>query len=346
MKFYLERYPANDRPAPVLVPRPEIAWEGGAVFNPGVVYDNGLFRMLYRTYPTVTTQSEQKRRDRPGYFLNNQKSWIGYAESTDGFSFTRRDTPFISPDMPYDCGGCEDPRITKIGDTFYITYTALDASLDEALPTRPGIRIALVTTKDFVTVTKHGIIGPPRRSKAAAFFPEPVAGGKTAFILTADSDSVLSHLALRYFDSLEQAMTLSEQGWEDFLATSQETASVKTAWWLDRGPELGGPPIKTDRGWLIVYAAEAMSATWTTAAALLDSENPHKLIARTPGSILQPATDYELNGLVKNVTFPSASVVVGDELYVYYGAADTVIGLARCKLNDLLDYIESFKNKT
>ena len=114
-------------------------------------------------------------------------------------------------------------------------------------------------------------------------------------------------------------------------------------WWLHRGPELGAPPIKTERGWLFIYSAESMSDSWIITAALTDKSEPHKLIARVSGYILQPVTEYERNGLVPNVTFPSAAIIVEDELYVYYGAADTVIGLATCKLNDLLDYLEESK---
>ena len=95
----------------------------------------------------------------------------------------------------------------------------------------------------------------------------------------------------------------------------------------------------------MIYSAESMSDTWTISAALLGLEHPDKVIARAPGLLLQAVTEYERVGIVDNVTFPSGAVVKGDELYVYYGAADTVIGLATCKLNDLLDYLESFKGK-
>ena len=113
--------------------------------------------------------------------------------------------------------------------------------------------------------------------------------------------------------------------------------------WLHRGPELGAPPIKTDRGWLFIYSAESMSDTWTISAALTDLNEPHKLISKTPGFILQPTMAYEREGLVPNVTFPSAAVIVGEDLYVYYGCADTVIGLATCKLEDLLQHLDQFK---
>ncbi|MBX4198302.1 glycosidase [Candidatus Parcubacteria bacterium] len=344
MKFRLERYPNNKNSQPILTPRKDIEWEAAAVFNPSVVHNNGTFHMLYRTYTSETKELEQKEH-RPGFKLKHQISYIGYASSTDGINFKRRDTPFISPDQPYDKFGVEDPRITKIGDTFYITYTAIDKSLESKEKERPNVRIALASTKDFQAIEKHGIIGPPETSKAAAFFPEKVNGGKIGLLMTIASDSTNSHVALRYYDSMDEVVNQTDESWREFLSHSMDTAVLKTYWWLHRGPELGASPIKTDKGWLLIYSAEGMSHTWTTAAALTDLNEPHKLIARTPGYILEPVTDYEREGLVPQVTFPEAAVIVGDKLYVYYGGADTVIGLAMCNLQELLDYLENFKGK-
>jgi len=340
--FYLTRYPSGQEPRPIFTPRQNIAWESKAVFNPSVVYDNRLFHMLYRTSPVEMT-SDKPRINRPGMYYSHNVSHIGYASSTDGIHFAPKDIPFISPDQAYDRYGCEDPRISKIGDTFYITYTAIDRPLEDKInPAR--VRIALASTKDFLTIHKHGIIGPEKTSKAAAFFTEPVNGGKIALALTISSDSTNSHVAIRYYDSLEQAIQPSTEGWNTFLERSQETALLRTYGWLERGPELGAPPIKTDRGWLLIYSAESMASIWTITAGLADLHEPHKLIARAQGYILQPVTIYEREGVAPNVTFPSAAVVVGDELWVYYGAADTVIGLATCKYNELLDYLEQCKN--
>jgi len=339
-KFYLSRYPDNLHPKPILVPRADVSWEARAVFNPGVVKDGDMFHMLYRTYPAETIPTTP-RGNRPGDIFAHRVSYIGYASSTDGKIFERNDVPFIAPDMPYDAYGCEDPRIVKINDTFYITYTAIDAPLDVP-DVSPNIRIALATTKDFVTVEKHGIIGPPTKSKAAAFFSESVYGGRIGLALTISSDSVNSHVAVRYYDSMDDVLTASPESWDAFLATSMDTAVLSTYWWLHRGPELGAPPIKTDRGWLFIFSAESMSDSWTISAALTDLDEPHKLIARAPGHILQPAGPYERDGIVPNVTFPSGVAVVEDELYVYYGGADTVIGLATCKVNDLLDHLGEF----
>lgn len=342
MYFRLERYPDNAHAEPILEPRPELDWEAKAVFNPSVVRDGEIFHMLYRTYPRML-ENWTLRIDRPGYTFKNQVSSIGYAKSMDGIHFERLDRPVIAPSEPYDRYGCEDPRVTKLGDTFYITYTAIDAPIDERpIPieqkTVPNVRIALASTKDFVTFEKHGIVGPPVKSKAAALFPELI-DGKVALALTINSDSQNSRVALRYFDSIDELLHPDTDRW---LAFMNEPANVvlKTQWWLQRGPELGAVPVKTDRGWLLIYSAEAMANTWTISAALLDLADPSKLLARMPGYILQPATPYEVDGLVPCVTFPEGAVVVGDELYVYYGCADTCIGLARCKLNDLLAELE------
>jgi predicted GH43/DUF377 family glycosyl hydrolase len=339
MKFHLQRYPSNEAPEPILLPRKDVEWEAKGVFNPSVIYDQGKFIMLYRTYPKSLEMGEP-RLIRPGFNFKNQISYIGYADSDDGVHFERRDTPFIAPDQPYDAFGCEDPRITKIDDTFYITYTAIDSPINE----RKGnlhVRIALATTKDFKTLEKHGIIGPDVESKAAAFFPEQVNDGKIGFIMTANSDSVNSEIVVRYFDSIQEATSSTFSEWDEFFATSKPT--LQSAWWLQRGPELGAAPIKTDKGWLLLYSAESMSHSWTISAALTDLKEPHVFLARVPGCILEPVTIYEREGLVDNVTFPSGAVVKEGKLYVYYGAADTVIGLATCDLNELLDYIETFK---
>lgn len=339
MKFGLQRYPSNENPKPILEARKEISWEAKAVFNPTVIKDGAVFRMLYRTYPSNLEQGAPRLK-RPGFYFKNQISYIGYAQSTDGINFESRDLPLISPDTDYDTFGCEDPRMTKIGDIFYITYTAIDSPMNDP-DKKPNIRIALASTKDFKTVTKQGIIGPATRSKAAALFPETVKGDKIALALTISSDSAKSRISIRYYDSIEEVAHQSSVEWDNFL--ENDVPVLQTQQWLHRGPELGAVPIKTDSGWLLIFSAESMSDTWTISAALLDKNDPSKLLARAPGYILQPVTSYELNGLVPNVTFPEGAVIVGEYLYVYYGCADTVIGLATCKLKDLLDYLDRYK---
>ena len=328
-EFLLTRYPSELEPRPILSPRKEVLWEAKAVFNPTVIETEGKYVMLYRTYPDTLAETEL-RLYRPGSKFTGNVSFIGIAESENGSDFVGGKVPFIEPSESYDAFGCEDPRVTKLDEYFYITYTAIDAPLWKKDKT-PNIRIALARTKDFVNVEKMGIVGPIVKSKAACVWPERV-NGRIGFAYTENADSGNSSVKIKYFDSVEQILT--ESNWED-----GETI-IKTEPWLHRGPELGAVPIKTVEGWLMIFSSESMTDTWSISAALFELNNPQKMIGRTKGFILEPATDYERNGLVPNVTFPSGAVLVKDEIWVYYGAADTVVGLATGKTADLLKAIK------
>ena len=106
-----------------------------------------------------------------------------------------------------------------------------------------------------------------------------------------------------------------------------------------RGPELGAAPIRTDEGWLLLFSNESMGRQWTVGAALLDLNNPTKLLGRTSGRILEPMLPWEVDGMVPVVTFPSGAVINQGLVRLYYGAADACIGLAEVPLTDLLDHI-------
>lgn len=326
--FLLTRFPSESNPKPILIPRKEVSWEGGAVFNPTVICANGKFIMLYRTFPSNLRDGES-RLYRPGHKLINNISFIGIANSRNGKEFTCRDEPFIKPSEVYDMYGCEDPRVTKFEDYFYITYTAIDAPLWKKYK-KPNVRIALARTKDFVTVEKLGIVGPTVKSKAACIWPERI-NNKIGFAYTEYADSTNSSIKIKYFDSVNQLLETDD--WSDGLTM------IGAERWLHRGPELGAVPLKTKGGWLLIFSSESMTDSWSVSAALFDLDEPQKMIGRSNGFMLESATDYERNGLVPNVVFPSGAVLVEDEIWVYYGAADTVIGLAMAKTDDLLKSI-------
>jgi predicted GH43/DUF377 family glycosyl hydrolase len=103
---------------------------------------------------------------------------------------------------------------------------------------------------------------------------------------------------------------------------------------------ISGPPIETKEGWLLLYhcvSRKTQPMTYYVAAALLDLKDPSKVLARRKVPILQPEMPYELNGQVNNVVFPCGAVVIGEDLFVYYGGADSVIGVATMKLAELLN---------
>lgn len=326
----LERHAGN----PILMRNPESPWEAGSVLNGTVTPGpDGLIRMLYRATNGVDF-------DVAGAYVSS----IGYAESKDGIHFERRPKPLISPDMPYEQGlGCEDPRVVQAGDDFYIYYTAV-----EGVPPDIKVRIALATTRDFETVVKHGIVGPAGApSKAATLLPEPV-NGQYIWYFTWCSDTPGATVMHVRFDSLEDVrkpprglVANAVEHYDDHavLMPGDRAELVKSR--VRRGPELGAPPIKTDRGWLLLYSNSDHEdePEWQISAVLLDLEQPWRVIAQTPEPLLTPETENELTGVVNRVTFPSGAIVLDGKLHVYYGSGDQGIGLATCDLAELLDYL-------
>lgn len=260
-------------------------------------------------------------------------SSIGYAESTDGIHFTRSEWPLIAPTEPYEIGlGCEDPRVTKIDDTYFLYYTAV-----KGIGKNKKIRIALATSRDFKTFTKHGIVGPDITSKAACLFPEKINGEYVLFY-TADADSKNSSIMIARFHSVGDVMNPPKNFMDrNTIQQYNENVVFKPPKHAFRGAEVGAVPMKTPKGWLFIYCSINTSdhPEWTISAALLDLKNPQKIIASTPEPILKPETDAEVTGVENNVTFPEGAVIVGEKLYVYYGSGDQGCCLATCSYTKL-----------
>ena len=109
--------------------------------------------------------------------------------------------------------------------------------------------------------------------------------------------------------------------------------------WEDSKIGSGPPPIKTKKGWLLIYHGVDKNLVYRVGAALLDLSNPSKVIGRTEKPLLEPEEPFEKNGYVKNVVFPTGSCIIDDQLYLYYGAADKVCCVATIKLDSLLEKI-------
>jgi len=315
----LVRYERN----PILQKNPDQPWEAGSVFNPTVwEHAPGKYGMLYRA------TNDTKPTEQQGYV-----SSIGLAWSTDGIHWDRQPEPLIKPDQSYeDSLGCEDPRITKLGDTYYIFYTAVSVPKP-----RHQVRIALATTKDFKAVQKYGVIGPDNSSKAASLFPEPIEG--KYLLLWADQAGSDSRIILTRFDSLEQLEHTKPIDWTAE-QIDQDLLKIPPAG-IFTDQEVGATPIKTSDGWLFIYSGFSKEPRWTICAALLDLAGPSRVLASTPEPLLLPETDAEKTGVVNNVCFPEGALVIGDELYVYYGSGDQGICLATCKLADLLGNLKA-----
>ena len=309
---------------PIIVPTKENLWESVATFNCCPVVDEKEIHCLYRAVGTSESVGEGGR----------DISTIGYCHSKDGIHFTDR-RQFLRPELPWEKFGCEDPRVTKFEDGYFIFYTALGS-----FPFRPDtIRVGLAISKNLEAIEEKHLI-TPFNAKAMALFPERI-GGKIYAVLTANTDLPPSKIALASFDKIPDLW--STKYWEMWhQEIDQHTLDIRR--FPSDQVEVGAPPIKTDSGWLIIYSHIQNylggKAVFGVEALLLDLKNPKTVIGRTAGPILVPEEIYERFGQVPNVIFPSGALVRGKKLEIYYGAGDTTCAKAEVNLEK---FIESIK---
>lgn len=306
---------------PVLAPNEESDWEATCTYNGCLVKDKNKFHLLYRAL------SAPKRY----YHQDMEMSTIGYAESVDGLNFKNRRL-LITPENSWEQFGCEDPRVTRLDDKYYIFYTAISN-----YPTDPdGIKVGLAVTPDFSEITEKHLV-THFNSKAMTLFPQKI-NGKLAALLSVSTDRPPVRTALAFFN--QPAQIWSRDYWDNWLAKIDNYCLD-----LARKPgdhvEIGAPPIKTELGWLLIYSHVANygtpAAVWGIEAVLLDLADPAKIIGRTSEPLLVPKEEYERYGKVPNIVFPSGAYLNSDELWIYYGAADTTLCQARLKLADLIE---------
>lgn len=315
----LQRSPDN----PILVPDPANEWEHDGAFNGCVVFHDGTYHMVYRAL------SGEKRQNG----VNMRVSSVGYASSSDGIHFSNKRLLF-GPTEDWEIYGVEDPRITFFNEKFYIFYTALSTYPFSAF----GIKTAVAVTKDFQTFEKHPV--STFNAKAMALFPDLVKG-KMGALITMNTDLPPAKIAVAYFDREEDMW--SPYYWDE-LYENAGTHVINLLRDIRDQVELGSAPIKTKDGWLVLYSyiTDYLSneKKFGIEAVLLDLDHPRHIIGRTKDSLLNPQADYELRGDVPNVIFPSGGMIKDDELYMYYGAADTRVALATCKVEDLLNELK------
>jgi predicted GH43/DUF377 family glycosyl hydrolase len=260
----------------------------------------------------------------------NGISSIGYAAiSSDMKTAERPDQPILAPSEPWEELGCEDARITCVRDTYYALYTAYS---------RRGPRIALASGSDLNRFTKIGVIGPDLCDKDAALFPETIRG-KLAMIHRIEPSIQIAYFDNPQFEKLSDP-TLRSQYWTEYLRDLDAHTTMKPReWWENRKIGIGPPPIRTPEGWLMIYHGIDDNYVYRAGAALADLDEPQRIIARSRTPILEPREPYEKSGFVPDVVFPQAAVVLDGNLYVFYGAADTVSCVATACLDELLGWL-------
>jgi beta-1,2-mannobiose phosphorylase / 1,2-beta-oligomannan phosphorylase len=313
-----QRYSKN----PILVPNKDNWWESKAVFNCSVSYDGNNVHMLYRAIGEYD------------YYISR----IGYASSTDGFQFNRRDNIAICQTEDYEKNGMEDPRITQIEDKIFITYVVIS----DYVKNHPKIYSALTVTKDYYNFAKLGIITSNfDNNKDVIFFPEK-------FNLGYNSSKNGSYLKLHRpsnssesnsnFQSIKPSIWLSISD-SEFTLTESMLLLRPEQDWEELKIGAGPSPIKTKDGWLLIYHGVNNDKIYRVGAVILDLKDPRKVIARTKTPILEPIEKYERVGDVNNVVFPTGIVVMDRKLLLYYGGADKVCCVASANIDELIEFI-------
>jgi beta-1,2-mannobiose phosphorylase / 1,2-beta-oligomannan phosphorylase len=302
MKF--QRHPNN----PILLPDPTSAWECYNVFNPGVLYHDGLFHMYYRAQGL------------------DWISRIGYAVSPDGLHWNRLRDPLLSPGDAREDRGLEDARVVEIEGVFYMTYTAYSSQYQgSGKPTHSGggILPMVARSTNLLTWERLGPIVRGEDNKDHVLFPRKIGGRFAALhrrypkVWLAYSDDLRTW---HEKDMLEVYGPRPNNGWD--------ASSVGS----------NGPPIETPHGWLCINHAYDQNHIYHMGVVLLDLEDPSRVISRPSKPIFWPEQLWELRGDVPNVVFSCANPVVDGIVYLFYGGGDHVIGLATCTLNDLVDF--------
>lgn len=328
----------------IILYKTQLGFECEGVLNPAVIKVGEDIHLFYRAV------------------AKGNYSTIGYCRLSSPMQVEERsDLPLLFPQFDYEKQGVEDPRIVKIEDMFYLTYTAYD-----------GINAlgALATSKDLKQWEKHGIILPQMTyekfkhfveskgtisekyirfnkrqkhyekpdhnlfigDKNLIFFPRRI-NGKLCFLHRIKPD-------IQIVSTIDNITELTFQFWENYILQFENVIALSPIHDHEVSYIGGGcPPIETSEGWLLIYHGvhdTVKGYVYSACAALLDLENPQIEIARLPYPLFYPEKEWELKGEVNNVCFPTGAIVENDILFIYYGAADERIAVASVSVAELL----------
>jgi predicted GH43/DUF377 family glycosyl hydrolase len=302
--------PREQRPGWTALPR----WSSGE----GLVVDWARVEGLEFLDPRVV------RRHADGLLRLTFVSHLRVAASRDGKTIDRIGPPAIVPQTSEEEFGVEDPRITPLDGRYYITYVAVS---------RHGAATALASTKDFHSFERHGVIFCPE-NKDVVLFPERV-GDKYVALHRPVGATRFSAPEMWIASSCD----LLHWGGHRYLYGGRH------AWETGR---IGGgaPPIAVTEGWLEIYHGNIRPTSpgevgaYFGAAMLLAKDDPGRVLRTGREAILTPMEEFEREGFVANVVFPTAVVEKGDRLMVYYGASDKYSAVVELDRGEVMATLE------
>ena len=342
MKQSIRRYSGNPilKPEDVVPSGIEMKVEG--IFNCGAaklgddylllcrVAESAIGNGDYLRLPVLSKETgyrdvsvESYRRDSPLYDFTDSRairlkgdhktfrltslSHFRLARSSDGRNFCLDSEPCIFPEGVFEEWGIEDPRITEIGGIFYITYSSISSN---------GVTASLISTTDFRTYSRHGVILPPT-NKDAALFPAKIREKYWILHRPAPSDIGGMNIWIAHSDNIT-----------DWGGHKMIYAPNKDDEWESSRVGVGPSPVLTERGWLVMYHGVDKNSVYSAGLLLLDSDEPSKVLAKTKRPFFSPEAAYEKDGFFPDVIFPCGLISVESGLLIYYGATDNTICLA------------------
>ncbi|QIH37358.1 pesticidal protein Cry7Aa [Flavobacterium sp. Sr18] len=337
----------------VLLTKTILPFENEGVLNPAAIKEGNFVHLFYRAV------------------REGNHSSIGYCMLEGPLLLVDRNKKsLIVPEFDYESHGMEDPRIVKIEDLYYLTYTGFD-----------GINAlgCLAVSKDLVHFEKKGVIVPQITFAEFDQFAEEESPINTKYFrynehtgtlekdkkkyLVWDKNVIFFPRKIRgkfYFlhrirpevqivVGVDDLKDLTDVFYKDYLSHFNDHVVLTSKFDHEISYVGGGcPPIETDQGWLLIYHGVKDSLNgyvYSACAALLDLENPQKEISRLPYPLFKPELNWELKGEVNNVCFPTGSAVFNDTLYIYYGAADERIACASVSLSKLINELMLYKKQ-
>jgi predicted GH43/DUF377 family glycosyl hydrolase len=292
-------------------------WESRSVFNPGVALVEGRVALVYRAVG------------------GDGLSRFGLAWTRDGERIDERsELPFYEPpfDDPYARLGVEDPRVTPLDGQYYLTYCKASVDTADTPPlsweTAPfRIRTGIGLTRDFRSMVEVSSLLPDTNTKDAVLFPERIGGRYAALV--------------REYPNIQYLTSADLKEWSEPVTIMECIPGT----WEGERIGAGPPPIRTPWGWLLLYHGNEYlhmpenKRMYCMGLAVLDADDPTRVLYRHPEPIFRPEAPYEIAGPVGNVVFGTGVAELGDRVYLYYGAGDGVIGVAmadRTALHDLI----------
>ena len=334
----------------ILLEKTDLEFENEGVLNPAVIREGYNVHIFYRAVKKGNYSS------------------IGYCRLDGPLQLVERwEKPILTSEFDFESHGVEDARITKIDDLYYLSYTgydgvnargALAVSTDLVNFKKQGIIVPEITCAEFVYIAesagrinedyyrnpKFNYHSDPSRKvilwdKNVVFFPRRINGNLVFMHRIRPGIQIVS---------VKDLKELTPEFWAGYFMNFQDFIVLDPVYRHESSYVGSGcPPIETADGWLLIYHGVERGEKgyiYSACAALLDLDDPGHVTARLPYALFSPTASWELKGEVNNVVFPTGTALFGDKLYVYYGAADTLIACASMSLSGLVAELLTYRH--